>query len=347
MKLLPIDQFTIQEGYNDLLRTPKEVAANSKDVEKFMAAANDDPAQFPIQFVKDGKNKFVRNHASFLAAKTRGWKEIYAVELPHALGSLDDFKHLITSNIGGHKPDRVRQGHVYKAMLEGEPAGPDEVAAAKVGEEPAMKRAPMTLKEIADAMGGIITQEGIRLNVLLAESSPEIAELLEAGEVSGGVVIDAKKLAKDDDTKVLRIVKACIKNAKDDDRAKATGKDFDAVKEQFKPATKLIADGKKDKEDKAPEEDQGEDVLGLPAGGQAEAPEREEEAPEPQLFPQATAILTEGNKKHKTLIGALTTYLTDDEALAKIDVTMTLNPDEAERLAEELVKIVANAAEVF
>lgn len=346
MKLLPIDQFTIQEGYNDLLRTPKEVAANSKDVEKFMAAAGDDPAQFPIQFVKDGKNKYVRNHASFLAAKSRGWKEIYAVELPHALGSLDDFKHLITSNTGGHKPSRVAQGNVYKAMLEGEPAGPDEVAACPVGETPKMKREPMNLKEIAEAMGGIITQEGIRLNMLLAESSPEIAELLEAGEVSGGVVIDAKKLAKDDGTKALRIVKACIKHAKDDERAKATGKDFDAVKDQFKPVTKLVADGEKPKDEKAPEDDKGDDAPETLPGGQDEAPEREE-GPSVDLFKGATEVLKDGSKKNKTARGMLITWLLDTEGLEKLGISACFTDEEADIAAEEIIKIVANAAEVF
>lgn len=356
-KLISIRDLAIQPGYNDLVRSAKEVAANAKDVEKAMEAQGDAKELFPIRFVTIGKNKFTRNHATLIAAQSRGWDEIYAVQSPHEPGSTADLLDLIFSNNSGHPLSRVAQGKLYKALRDGEV---DEEATAKaqkianVGDEveTVWKRQPMTEKEIGDACKPAYTSEHVRQCILLAESSPDVGELIESGQVALNIVIAAKSLAKDDDAKQLRILKKAIANAKEDDKAKATQKHFDAIKAEFIAPKKLKAAPLNGKEESSSEQEGTQEPSGSEKKGEtAKLPVVEEqeasEAPEQTLFPQAEQVLTEGSKKNAKLIKALSTLFADTEGLGKLNIDISLTVEECDLLAEEVVKIVANAAVVF
>lgn len=252
-KLIPANSIHFQDGYNSIVRSRSEFAQNVKDVEKSMEAQGDNPELFPIKYVTLGKEKFTRNHATLQAALNRGWKEVYAMPSPHEANSVADLLDLVHSNNGGHPLSRVSQGKLYAKLAEGEL---DEEAMAKAlkdakpGEEVPQiwKREPMSLDQIASACKPAYSSEHIRQCKLLAEVTPEIGALLESDQVSSRVVIKAIALAKDDDTKALRIIRAAIRNAKEDGKETATEKHFDAIKAEFQPVRKLVADGKTTKE---------------------------------------------------------------------------------------------------
>lgn len=356
-KLIPTDSILVQSGYNDLVRTPKETAANAKEVAATMAAQGDEPTLHPVRFVKIGNDKFTRNHATLLAAKLRAWPNVYAVESPFAPGSKEDMLDLILSNNGGHPVSRVAQGNLYKAMRDGEKQEltKEEIDALPVGEEaPVMWiREPMTLEQIAEACKPAISSEHVRQCIVLADSTPEIRDLIERGQVALNIVIKSKSLAKDDDAKQLKILKRCVACAKADDKETATLKHFDAIKAEFMPAKKLRADDGKEKDESKPEnyeqamgrvERNSESATQLPTAGELQ--EISNEAGE--LFGKAESeLLTEGTKKNNKLKLALATRFLDTDGLEKLGITMSLTNEEADLLAEEVLEIISNAREVF
>lgn len=356
-KLLPIDKLHIQDGYNTLIRTDKETANNAKEVAQFMETQGDNPELFPIRFVEIDKQLFTRNHATLAAAHIRGWKEVYAVKSPHEAGTTEDYLDLLMSNNAGHPVGRVAQGNLYKTLRDGEPETDKAILdAIPEGGDIPWKRAPMTEKEIGEACRPVYTEQHVKDCITLAESSPDIQELIESEQVSCNIVITAGQWAKGDEAKQYRILKAAVRQANADGKDKATKKHLDAIKSDFvklKAANNGADDKGKDEppaDDNKPttgkkdaNKDDTKELPGDDAGGDSTATDEAEE-----LFKQQTAeVLTEGSKKNKKLVEALKTFLTDDAALEKINVTMTLNPDEAEALAVEVIKIVTNAAEVF
>lgn len=347
-KLIPTASLEIQEGYNTI-RDDKELKRNAKEVEAQMEQQGDNPIAFPIRYVKSGSKKYTRNHATLLAAQARGWEQVYATELDYEAGSLKDITDLITSNSGGHPVSRVKQGELYLRMSEGE-LKPDLENGKKIDPETDYVRKPMSDKEIAEAFKPVYSTEHIRQCKVLAQSSPEIQELMESEAVSANIVVTASQWAKGDAAKQLRILKAAIKVANAEGKDKATAKHLDAVKSDF---VKLKAAGGKDDAEKSAEKAPAGDNK--PAkGAESESgpdakdePEAKDEEAE-NLFAQSTdEILTEGSKKNKKLVAALATFFADTEALGKLNVDISLTLEECDILAEEVVKIVTNAREVF
>ncbi len=223
------------------------------------------------------------------------------------------------------------------------------------------KRQPMSQQEIADRIG--LSSAWVSKCIAIYKAPPEIRDMLESEKIAAPVAEQARLLAdkhhKGSDAKATAICRRAYAKAREDNKDTATKKHFDAIKAEFIPAKKLVADGKEEKDEAqdkgdgadnnppAGKKDAGKDnTPELPGDDASEPPAKDEEAE--NLFKQQTSeILEEGSKKNKKLVAAIATFLTDDEALEKINVTMTLNPEEAEALAEALVKIVHNAATVF
>lgn len=352
-KLIPTKSLEIQEGYN-IIRDAGELKRNVKDVEAQMALAKDDPYAFPIRFVVDGKTKYTRNHATFLAAQNRGWEQVYAIELNHAPGSVEDLRDLITSNNGGHPVSRTKQGELYDEMANGK-LKPDLENGAEVNAETDYVRPPMTDKQIAEAFG--VSSEHVRQCRVLASTTPEIRELLESGDISANIVIIAQGWAKGDNAKQLRILKAAAKLARDEGAKTATKKHMDAIKSDFiklkaapvgdavigtegKPSKKASAsDNNAGNGSEAPDKGETAESASEGAGGDSEAE---------NLFSQAESeLLTDGSKKNEKLKKALATRFLDTDALEKLGITMSLTNEEADLLAEDVVAIVANARDVF
>ncbi len=82
----------------------------------------------------------------------------------------------------------------------------------------------------------------------------------------------------------------------------------------------------------------GADTQELPSGDNQEGAA--------ELFTQPE-VLKEGTKKNDKLKGALSTFFADTEGLDKLGVNISLTVEECDILADEVIKIVANAAEVF
>lgn len=361
-ELISTKDLHFQDGYN-IIRTAAEFKANSADVEKQMENLGDTPEAFPVLYVEIDGKKYTRNHSTLQAALNRGWKKVYAMPSPHAPGSAADYLDLVLSNNRAHPVSRAKQGEVYKMLRDGEGPGEAEIAACKLGEEPANKREPMTLDEISKACSPVYSAQHIGHCITLAESSPEIQELMETRNVAANVVIKAaqwskgKKSDEVDEKKQLRIIKAAIKQADADGEGgakKVTEKHLNAVKSEFvklKAAGGDEGDSKetKDKSVKASSspakgsgDDDKDDTAELPGGETVTNDE-----PVTELFPQANEILTEGSKKNEKLKKALVTRFLDTEAMEKLGITLVLSDEEAELLASDVVGIVANAAEVF
>lgn len=341
-KLVPTDSLSIQEGY-DTIRTDKERKQNVKDVVAQMQQAGDEPTRFPIRYVKSGSDKFTRNHSTLLAALERKWPQVYAIELPYEAGSIEDMADLIVSNNGGHPVSRVRQGELYNRMTAGE-LKPDLVNGSEINPETDYIRKPMTDEEIGAAFTPVYTSSHIGQCRLLADSSPEVRELIESDQVALNIVVTAKQWAKEDEAKQLRILKAAIKAAREDGKDKATKKHLDAVKGDF---VKLKAAGGKEKpaetSNAAPNESQeaSEEASDTNA---AETPTEGATDEAENLFKQASVeVLEEGSKKNKKLLGALKTFFLEPIE----DVEMTLTEEEAETLAGKVIEIVKNAEAVF
>lgn len=350
-KLIPADSLEIEEGYN-IIRSDKELKQNVKDVEAQMEQQGDEPTAFPIRYVVSGKQKFTRNHATFIAAKARGWKEVYAIQLPYEAGSLKDITDLVTSNSGGHPISRVKQGELYLKMSEGELRA-DLESGKEIDPETDYVRKPMSDKEIAEAFSPVYSTEHIRQCKILASTTPEIQALIESGAISANIVIIAQGWAKGDDAKQLRILKAAAKLAESEGAKTATKKHMDAIKSDFVKLKAAPVDGdpvpakSKNKGNAADngaqegsESSESDSGPGNFAVDNAEAAEN--------LFSAAESeLLTEGSKKNEKLKKALATRFLDTEALEKLGVTMSLTNEEADLLAEDVVAIVANAREVF
>lgn len=347
-KLIDTNKLHFQDGYN-IIRSPKEFKDNAADVEKQMEQMGDEPASFPVNYVVIDGTFYTRNHATLQAALNRNWPKVYAMESAHAPGSTADILDLILSNNRSHPVSRAKQGEVYKMLRDGEGPGPEEIAAAPVGEEPKNKRDPMTPKEIAAACNPVYSEMQISHCITLAESSPEIQELMETDQVSANIVIKAaqwsvpKKGEEPDEKKQLRILKAAIRQADAEGAKKATQKHMDAIKSEF---VKLKADKPTEPEGKlarasAPsipstwsdDENKGDTAPELPAGNEEEQ----------ELFTHSVEVTTEGSDKNTKLRAAWTTILMDSENMEDT----VLDPETVEAIVEKLHAAMIAARDVF
>lgn len=349
--LIATNKLHFQDGYN-IIRTPKEAKENAADVEKQMEQMGDVPEMFPVNFVTIDNKLFTRNHSTLQAALNRNWPKVYAMESPHEAGSTADILDLILSNNRSHPVSRAKQGEVYKMLRDGEGPGPEEIAACKTGEEPANKRDPMTLEEIAAACQPVYSAAHIGHCITLAESSPEIQELMEQDLVSAGIVIKAAQWSKDKKTedvnpaKQLRILKAAIRQADDEGAKRATQKHIDAVKSQFVTLKAAGGDEKKDAKKGANgsteassspatglEDERKDDTAELPSG----------QEPENELFEHAADVTTEGTDKNTKLRAAWKTILMEPDNLEET----TLDEDTVDALVEKLHAAMIAARDVF
>jgi hypothetical protein len=344
-KLIPTDSLSIQEGYN-VIRSDKELAANVADVVKHMEQSGDNPVMFPIRYVKSGANKFTRNHATLLAAKSRNWPQVYAIELPYEADSITDIVDLVLSNNGGHAVSRVKQGELYLTLQNGQLK--PGLENGKIVEDGDWIRKPMDDKEIAASMSPVYTAEHIRQCKILAQSTPEIRALIESEEVAANIVVTAKAWSDGDPAKQLRILKAAIRVAKEEGKTTATKKHIDAVKSEF---VKLTASSNKCEEstpsgDNKPakganpssEGDSKESSSETSTGNDSSTPELQE------LFTQAESeLLKEGSKKNGKMKGAWATILLDPENVEGI----TLDGDTVDTLVEKLHAAMVAAHDVF
>lgn len=353
-KLIDTTSVHFQDGYN-IVRTPKEAKEYAADVEKQMEQMGDEPASFPINYVVVDGVKYTRNHSTLQAALNRKWDKVYAMESPHAPGSAADYLDLVLSNNRSHPVSRAKQGAVYKMLADGEGPGPEEIAACKTGEEPANKREPMTLEEIAKACDPVYTSQHIHNCIVLAESSPEIQELMESRNVAANVVIKAagwSKKGKSDDVdpaKQLRIIKAAVKVADDEGNKKVTEKHLNAVKSQF---VKLKADKPDDEAGSDETKTTGKKGSSSPATGSDDAgkgdtaetlPEGDSEQEEEQeLFTEKDAFQPE-TKQNKTLKQLLSTVLVE----CSDEYSWSATDDDVDGTADKIIAALKSSKEVF
>lgn len=243
-------------------RDKKEITANAKDLAPQLADGWDvaQPGQY---FIGDDDKKYVvAGFTRIEAAKLAGHKSGYFVQT-----NGDAVFHLtacLRTNSG--KPvSRKSKGERFIMLRDGMVADDFKGAIADPKNKADWKRQPMELKEIAELPGVGLSYESIRQCIAIAESSPEIAQLIEDGSVSLNIVVTSKQLAKGDDDRQLKILKKCVSIAKADGKDKATEQHFKEAKAELYPP-KLIAD--------TPPEDKkggkGAETKEKDAGGQPE-----------------------------------------------------------------------------
>lgn len=257
-----IIEIPIKDVYTDLFdelsgRTPKERAANAKDLAPMLKEGWDE-SQPGLILKRDGKWQV-----------SAGFTRVYAIkeilETSGAVGYFvevsDDRAKLRTACIrtnAGKGISTLAMGRLFIRMEAGD--DPETLAVGQVA------IGGMSVAEIAAETG--VSKQRISFCVALAKSSPEIQQLMEEDKVTYTVVDAAKRAAtsKDadgkpvlDEAKQLRAIKAAIRNAVADGKEQAAMPNFEAIKADLfplkaaKPATPAPA-AKKGKDD---EEEEG------------------------------------------------------------------------------------------
>lgn len=351
---IKIKDLTIDNKYSG--RTEKEITENAKEKAKELEAAGGWSPTMPGQyFIGDDGNKhllagFSRVKATLMNGEDFGYfVQAQGDEIDHLLAceTTNSTRPLSTLSRGARYSD-LREG-VIADDFTGQFADPK-----KPGD---WKRVPMTNKEIAARVGK--TDQWVGRCITIFEAPPEIRDMIESDKIAVSVADEARKFVEKhhegNEVKQVAMCRKAFAQARQDGKDTATKQHFDAIKEEFMPVKKLVADGKEDEskskktskkeqngtQEPSDDENNGDDKETLPAGN------GEPEHKEPELFPQATEVLTGGTKKHEKLVKALATAFTDEKWLKKYDLDMILATEEAERLAEAVMEIVANAAEVF
>lgn len=348
---LKFKELTIDNLYSG--RTQKEINENAKEKAKELAAAGGWSPAMPGQYFigEDGKKVLLAGFSRVQGSVINGETEGYFVKVDGEI--IDHLLACETSN--SVRPiSALAKGARYDMLRNGEPAEGIETPDPK--DKTHWKRPPMTNAEIAERIGK--TDAWVSKCISIYNAPTDVRELLENDKIAVPVAEGARSIAekhyKGSEAKQTAICRRAVSFAKDEGKETATKKHFDAIKAEFIPAKKLVADGAEDAkgDDNKPATPSKSSSKGNSAESTKELPEElpggDNDKEAETLFQQQSAeVLEEGSKKNKKLKEALATFLTDDAALEKLDITMTLNPDEAERLAEELVKIVVNAATVF
>lgn len=243
---LKLSELVIDTKYSG--RSEKEIKANAKELAKEMEAYGEWDYKQPGQVFRDSDGKlhlragFTRVEASEIAGFKTGW----FFELDKT-DELENRLACITTN-GGKSISRLEQGKLFKSLEAGVIADNFNGTVADPSKKEHWKIQPMTDKEISQRIGK--TSEHVRQCKIIADSSPEIAELVEADAVSHNIVVTAYAWAKGKPERALKILKAAIREAGGE---KATKKDMDVIKSQFveqKAVTKSGGDGGADDSEK-------------------------------------------------------------------------------------------------
>jgi len=319
-------------------RSEKEIAENAKEKAKELAAFGGwNPAMPGHYFIDpEGKKVLLAGFSRVEGSKINGEKEGYFVKVDG-----DEVDHLLacetTNSVKPLSP--LSRGARYAQLRDGAIADDFAGAIADPAKPEDWKRQPMTLAQIGERIGK--TGEWVRRCIVLFESPEPIRELLETNQISVKVVEKSKALAdrhhEGSESKQLAMCKRAAANARADNKETATEKHFDAIKAEFTPAPKLVADGEPEEDkpakSKKSKSNASDDAGTLPTG---------DDEPEPTLFKDAP-ILTEGKKENKKLREMIVTLLMDTENTEGV----VLEPDTCEALAGKIVDAVKTASEVF
>lgn len=203
-------------------RSEKEIRDNAKLLKPMMESFGSwDMEQPGVFFIRNGKKHLLAGFTRYTASKEIGLKIGFFIE------TSDDANKLRTACIrtnAGKPISPFEQGRIYAAMRDG-----SDVDSLPVG---AVILQPMKMQEIADEVG--YTRQHVEACIGIFEETPEIAELLQSGEVSTTIVKRAKELVKDD-RKRLSFLKAAVKAAKAEGKETATMRHLDAVRPDFAP----------------------------------------------------------------------------------------------------------------
>lgn len=337
----PIERLKLKDLVIDLRysgRTQREIDDNAKDKAKELAAAGGwSPTKPGEYFVgEDGKRYLLAGFSRVAACALNGDKEGYFVQ-----SNGDEIDHLLACETSNSvRPlSKLARGTRYLELMRGAVA--DDFAGTIAKDPVDFKRQPLTKEEIADRIGK--SKEWVRQCIATAEAPEEIRELLENDRIAATVFEKACALANKhhdgSDAKKIAMCKRALRYANEQDKERATEKHFDEIKGEFIPEKKLIAeDGSEGSRDTAPATKKRKGAPVEPT----ELPNIEE-TPEPALF--APEALQDGTKENKKVHSALVTFFLDTEALEKIGVTFTSTDDEAEILATEVLKIIANLSQ--
>lgn len=285
---IPIKELVIDESLSG--RTKKEIAANAKDLAPKLAAFGRwDVTQPGAVFYRDGKPHLARGFTRVAACD--GISKVgFFIELPDDVTSLRT--EAIRSNAG--KPiSASEQGRIYVAMRDG------NAETAKKGDT---VLAPMKIKDISDAIGYSV--QWVTACIGIFEETPDIAELIETEQVGSGAVTRARQIAKKDnepdDAGRFKLLKAAVKHAAAEGRAKATEDDVNTVRHELFPiksdAPKRGKPAKKKKADGAPSQEnaQGEASMGgTQASGESQEMFAGNSAPDKKTVKKATEIAIE------------------------------------------------------
>lgn len=246
-------------------RTQKEITANAKALAPALKAAGGWQPQQPGEvFMRDDKPHLVAGFTRSAAAQLEGFDTGYFTEVPDDVAKIRSA--CIRTNMG--RPIApYEQGRIFCGMRDG-----TDTATAEAG-QPIL--APMSQKEIAADIG--LNESTVSKYIAIFESPEAVRELIENDEVSAAIVYEAKKLAKDDDGKQLKILRRAIAAAQADGKTCATKKHFDAIKGEFAAKLKAAESGGSGKKDEKKEEkEEREDKSG---GGNQQEEKEEKELP--------------------------------------------------------------------
>jgi hypothetical protein len=273
IELLATKDLLVEEGFN--VRSPRDFKANTIELTALVEANGGkiDPSIHVVQYVEREGKKLIRGgHTLHAVATALGIKTIPAIKTE--MDGVQELVNLVTSN-AGHPLSPLEQGEVYKRLVAG-----GNAEDTPVGQE---IRAPMIHAEIARAVG--YTASHVQQCICVAESIPEIRELILDGSVSPNVVRDANRQIETD-SKRLACINAAIKLAKSEDKETATLKHYEAVKAGYVKPKKLKAVSTSEQTPATPSDAPSgasmPEAQEKPAGGQSEEDSADSEAqPEP------------------------------------------------------------------
>lgn len=314
---IPLDELEINIVYSG--RTEKEINANAKELVEVKAKGWDE-AQPGQVFKRDDKWHLAAGFTRRAAALAGGHKTGYFIEIPDEPARLRSVA--IRSNSG--KPiSSLAKGHIFLAMRAGSDV--EKLAAGEVA------LPPMTSQEIADEVG--CTRQMVDTCIALAESCPEIQEMIEAGLVATSIVKRSRELAKGDEKLQIKALKAAIRKAKEDGKETATMQHFDAIKAEVFPLK--AAPSKKDEIvlTDTPLETTKDSVTAHEEGNE---PEQQDNEPKKQApAPQSSLDLGEPTPK-KTDPKAKR-----DATISALEVLINKHFDDSDKPNEELALALA------
>lgn len=345
---LKFSQLTINNLYSG--RSQKEINENAKEKTKELAAFGGWNPAMPGQYFtgEDGKPTLLAGFSRVQASILNGEDHGYFVRVDG-----DEISRLLaceTSNsVKTLSP--LARGARYTLLNDGEVA--DDFA--EKNEKDAVpdpkntkhwKRQPMSQQEIADRIG--LSNAWVCKCIAIFKAPPEIRDMIESDKIAAPVAEGARILAdkhyNGSDAKAVAICRRAYAKAREEEKDTATKKHFDAIKAEFIPAKKLVADVKKEDKDETQDNSNGddnkppegkkdsgkEDTAELPGGDAGGAPDTSEAE---SLFQQQTAeLLEEDGKQAKALKKAWREILENPDKVENV----TLDKDTVEALVDEM-----------